>query len=633
MKIGPFEINWRRKTYNELSAMIAREKGVYFDPRTSPTKQLSEYKSWTSSCVSLIKDRVASIPYKFYRKDTGEEINTNIHSYRVFSKPFISPNPLMSFRFIKSFCQIQLDLCGMSMIYKARNQLGQVWELWPLNMNYFMGAYDSGGSVIDSSSNLLQGNVYYVFDINGNRYSFGLDEVILLMYPHPTSLFIGASPIQQQAYAVDTQHYIEVYERDFFANSARVDMVLTTDAQIDQNKAQEIKDRWLEKYRGNYHDVAVLDSGLTPTPMKWTNKDFEFMSLANWTKEMICAAYRVPLAKLGLSGSDNRQNAVYVDINFNRECIAPRLAIWDDELTKEVVSQFDPRIEVRHDDPIPRDRQLEVQEGRIYLAGFPTMTPNEFRKKVHNLPPIKDGGDELYVPSSFVPLSKLEEVINNSTAQAQDPNDTDPTRHDGDEPHANPDESDDRDDNPTPGRSLQFSLEKDVIVESIFRTVWFSSFDKFINSINENVELLNFMEFTKLMCTTTVNSYLSFYKDICSVNCSIEDWVLDFSSKIASDIYKTLNTIEFSDWPEQFDSNPRIAKICNSAIRSCINYSKFLILDFCDCDKRWVINSNECGHKGRIKTFVTKDSFFIGNTRQRFPGELLNFSCDCTISI
>ena len=141
MKIGPLEINLsfgREKTYNQLSQIIEREK-VSFNTKTSPKKQLAEYKSWAASAVSLISDRVSTVPYRFYRKDINEEITPNIHSYKLFSKPFLNPNPLMSFRFIKSFCQMQLDMCGMGCIYKAKNILGQIWELWPLNMNDFMG--------------------------------------------------------------------------------------------------------------------------------------------------------------------------------------------------------------------------------------------------------------------------------------------------------------------------------------------------------------------------------------------------------------------------------------------------------------------------------------------------------------
>ena len=37
------------------------------------------------------------------------------------------------------------------------------------------------------------------------------------------------------------------------------------------------------------------------------------------------------------------------------------------------------------------------------------------------------------------------------------------------------------------------------------------------------------------------------------------------------------------------------------------------------------------GHKGKLKYNISEDHFQIGNMRLRFPNEILNFSCDCTI--
>jgi len=641
MRIGPIEISWNKdkKTYRELAAMIAREKsGPAFDPRTNVNTQLAEYKSWTSTCVSLIKDRVGQIPYKFYVKDTESEITSTRHGYKDFSKPFLIPNPLMSFQFVKQFCQIQLDLCGMAAIYKAKNALGQVWELWPINMNNFMGAYDSNGMPIESSTEILPKDVFYQFNFNGNSYMFSSKELVLLYYPHPKNQFLSASPIQQQAYAVDIQQYVEIYERDFFANSARIDMVLTTDVPIDENKAKELKERWLEKYgfarTGRFNDIAVLDSGLKPVPMKWTNKDFEFMELAKWTKEMIFAAYRVPFAKVGISGSDNRQNSVYVDINFNTECIKPRLSMWDIELTKEVLSTFDPRIEIRHDNPIPRDRQLEVNEGRIYLAGFPSMTPNEFRKRVHNLEPL-DEGDELYVSTNFIPLSKLEKYVDSQISKpkpAQDSGDSDPTRHDEDTPHVNPDGSDDRDSLPTQGRMLSSLLTETFAFEFYLRNVWNTGILKYF----KNVEFTesNLVDLFKFLCKSSVDLYLKYRKE----NIEIESykWIDDYCVKIANEIFKMTKPSDLKDLSEFFNSNPRSAKICNCGIRNVINYAKFLILESSGSKKSWICNSNECAHRGRIKSFIVDsgEKFKIGNTEISFPGEVgLNLNCDCSLDL
>jgi HK97 family phage portal protein len=383
MRIGPLKISWYGKTWAQLTSILNREKGGVdaVALKTQPKLQLESYRSWVYSCVSLISDRISTIPFYFYNKDTEEELKTSNKGYMVFTKPFREPNELMSFRFIKNFCQIQLDLCGMACIYKAKNRLGQVWELWPLNMNDFIK--------VDVSDSVMNPTVKYQFKSGNGYIDFDISELVILRYPHPSDMWSGMSPIQSQAYATDIDSYIEVYERDFFKNSARIDFALTTDVALDQPKADEIKSRWLEKYRGRFHDVAVLDSGLKPVPLKYTNRDFEFLHLAGWSKEKVLGSYKVPANKLG-STESNRAGSVYTEISFNRESIQPRLTLWDEELTMSILSSFDKRIKIMHENPIPRDRLIELQEAKAYV-GVPTLTPNEFRNWFHKLPPVANG--------------------------------------------------------------------------------------------------------------------------------------------------------------------------------------------------------------------------------------------------
>ena len=439
MKIGPFEISYGKKSYNDLVTMMRREKsGSVTNLKTQPRVQLAEYKSWVSSCVSLISDRISTLPYSFYNKNTGEELTTKNKGFQIYTKPFRSPNDIMSFRFIKAFCQIQLDMCGMAFVYMARNKLGQVWELWPLNMNDFIK--------VDVSDDLVNPSVKYQFKSGTGFIDFDISQLICLTYVHPLNPYIGASPIQSQAYAQDIDSYIEIYERDFFKNSARIDFALTTDEKIDQMKADELKERWREKYQGSYHDVAVLDSGLKPVPVSYANRDFEFLNLAKWTMEKVFAAYRVPKSKLGF-GDNGRSGDVQSDISFNRESVQPRLSLWDEEITKEVMPSFNENIEFRHKNPIPRDRLIEVQEGRIHV-GLPTVTINEFREKTHQLEAV-NGGDRVFIPKDMVPLDRIDEVIDAQILAQTATDDEDDDRDDEPDSHVNPDGSDDRDDNPT----------------------------------------------------------------------------------------------------------------------------------------------------------------------------------------
>jgi HK97 family phage portal protein len=614
-------VNNLSKSYNQLAEMIAREKSATIrDPKTNPRTQLREYKSWVSSCVSLAADTVSTNNFKFYKKDTDIEIVGALHSFKNFAKPFNKPNEFMTFKFIKKWCQTQLDLCGMSVIYKAKNMLGQTWELWPLNMNDFNGAYDSQGAPIELDSSIMPRDIFYVFLIGGKQYVFSINEIILLMYPHPLYKWIGASPIQQQAYAVDIQTYVEIYERDFFANSARIDMILSSDIDITQTKADEIKSRWKEKYQKNYHDIAVLGSGLKPVPMKYTNTDFEFLHLSQWSKDMVLGAYRTPESKLGKSGSENRQNAVISDIYYAKECIQPRLTIWDEECTKEVISQFDDRIELRHENPIPRDRQIETQEARIYLSGAPCLTINEARK-YRNLDKI-EGGDRIVIPNNFIFLDRLDEMMDSIVQAKQNNfNDTDPNRHQDDNPHTNPDGTDDRDNLPSPGRSFNYNEFEGKIIE-----IWYKRFEDFLNILDKN----KINDFIKLLCVSTIKS--------CFIALNIHeiettDWVDTFSNSIGKEIYNTFSSSN-KDLKIQLYSNSRISKLIYYCVRTTLNYSKFLISVKFNLLKEWEINRNFCGHKARIKSFESFNDFLIGDTNFDFPGSKgLNLDCDCILNI
>lgn len=634
LKLGSFEISWKgKKSYSQLVEMLNRESGTNTTLNMTMREQLNAYKSWTYSCVSLISDRVSTLPYSFYNKYTGEELNTKNKGYKIFSKPFNHPNDLMSFRFIKSWCQTQLDLCGMTCIYKGINKLGQVWELWPLNMNEFLRVEVSNNSTLTSPK------VRYIF----TNMEFDINELIVIYYSHPNKPWEGMSPIQAQAFAYDIDNYVEIYERDFFKNSARIDMALRTDVALDEEKAEEIKQRWKGKFGGKFHDIAVLDSGLELVPLKYTNKDFEFIQLANWSKEKTCGAYRVPTNKLG-STESNRAGAVYTDISFNRESIQPRLTLWDEELTMGVCQAFDEKLEIRHKNPIPRDRQIELQEQKAYLSGIPTMTINEFRTNIHNYVAVENGDRILLkTGSSYIFLDELDKIPLEQRIGGTSTNSDSDDRSD-EKPHTNPDGTDDRDDNTTDGRSVNLQTNKMNEFYSLvsksrdsFNTIIFDYFKNLgPDKIKESFKVILY-DFMKI----TVDALLGYFdssKTLEQMN-DLSEWIETISDKASTDYIKTLfnDQVPIDDWTvyyeKQHNSNVRLSKIINALIRSCVNYSKWLILNDTKQDIHWIVNNNECGHKGRIEKMITKDYFLIGKTRMRFPGELLlNFDCDCTIS-
>ena len=625
MQFGPFRFEIE-KSYDDLVQIINRTKGSSVENlKGNSHAQLREYKSWVFSCVSLISERISTVEYGFYNSITGDELFTNNKGYKVFSKPFKNPNPLMSFRFIKAFCTMQMDLCGMAVIYKAKNKLGQIWELWPLNMDDFVH--------IDISDDFLNPTIKYTFRFDDKLIEFDDSELCVFKYPNPTSLYEPMSPIQAQAYAIDIDTYVEVYERDFFKNSARIDMALYTDSELDSDKAQEIKNRWKSKYSGNFHDIAVLDSGLKPVPLKFTNKDFEFMNLANWSYDKILSTYKVPKSKLG-GGGANRASSVIDDISFNRECIQPRLTLIDEELTKEVLKSFDERLEFRHYNPVPRDRDLEVKEARVYLSGLPAMTINEYRKETKIGGPVP-GGDRLLIPQGWIPLEKLDEVMenqnNDSTDSGDQPSATDPARHDNDEPHVNPDGTDDRDDLPTDGRSFNNDgfLHKFFEIEDDLRPIWTQIIFENIKSRTKEGFISDIKDLICDLIKNTQDSIYTKYDDNFSCDNDYTEWISNISDKTSNEFYNTVYKFNNENALKDIESNPRIIKITNSLLKASINYAKYVYMSENNIEFDWKVNRNECVHKSRIKWLGS--TFEVGGTKFNFPNQILNFSCDCTI--
>jgi hypothetical protein len=342
----------------------------------------------------------------------------------------------------------------------------------------------------------------------------------------------------------------------------------------------------------------------------------------------------VPGSKLGSSDS-NRAGSVQSDISFNRESVGPRLTLWDEELTLGICSTFDERLQFKHENPIPRDRQLEVAEAKTYLAGLPTMTINEFRKEVLNLSPIT-GGEKFYIPNKYIDIEDVDKVTNANIVSATRPAGTPNTGSDG---RPAPDGSDSRDDNPTPGRSISGQgWIKTVIIEAKIRKV----LPEMLQAIfSDNRKELPSWEVYGAEVDQVIDTMIdAFEEEFYEKNSGVEyedAWPITFGGDVTRMLHETLakNWKGDTQWndhvAEMFNSNPRISKICNAIIRSTVNFVRYNWFKSQNLPMVWTVNRNECGHKGRIKEKKSFDTFKLGIHDIRFPGEKLSLYCDCEL--
>lgn len=317
--------------------------------------QLAAYQGWVFAAVNAIASRAAGVPLRLLRREPGGP------GPEVTRHPLLDllarPNPIMTGRELRYTLITHLELTGMAFALVSDNPLGLPAELWPL----------SPADLVEIETGRHTGRPIEAFrfsDGQGAEVRYRPEEVLYFRHPSPTSLVYGASPIEAMAHAFDIDLAVRVYQKNFFKNSARPEVVLSTDSRLSEDEARRILTRWTQKHQGLAHvfEPTLLDGGLKATPLAFSAKDFEFLALAGWTQDNILAAYRVPAGKLGLVKDLNRANAFAVDVTFNAECIRPRLQLIEEVLGAFLLPRFGDELVLAHDNPVPTDRVQNHRE-------------------------------------------------------------------------------------------------------------------------------------------------------------------------------------------------------------------------------------------------------------------------------
>lgn len=351
------------------------------------SEQLKAYTGWVGDCVSLIAERIASIPLRLYNKDS-ELVEK--HPFYDLLKTF---NPDTTEFVGEELISINLDLTGECYVLILKNRVGLPQELHIRRPDRM-------------TPKIVKGLIaYYIENEGGREIIYPKEDILYFRYPNPTDPFRGASPVQRKAYAYDTDKYNMIYQLNMFKNGAHLKAVLETVANINEDQAKKILTLFNQTYSGvdNSNKTGILTGGLTYKTTGMSNKDMEFMLLAEWTMRQLASAYHTPPQKLSHPESTNLANMDALDTAWNRECILPRLTRQEQVYDSFLLPLYKTEgLYCKYDNPVPEDKDFELRKRDSNLMHF-VITPNEAR--------VEDGYDEVpwgkvpLVPFNIMPLS------------------------------------------------------------------------------------------------------------------------------------------------------------------------------------------------------------------------------------
>lgn len=374
------------------TAPLAFGAGYAIDiPAVAKTKDyVGAYRSWVFAAASCIAASLAAVPLRLYRDD-GEEVTDHI-----FLDVMKRPNPFMTGLELRELTALYTDLAGEAFWIFERNRIGAPAEIWIVPPEWI--------KIVPSKTAFID---HYVLEHGGYIENLPVEDVLHFKNPNPNNPYRGMSTVAAAATAVDTDAYSQEYARRFFENSAIPAGVLEVEGHLTPEERTSIREQWTKGHKGTRraHRIAILPSTTKYHAIAVSARDAALLEQRRYNRDEILAIFGVPASKIGIVEDVNRANAEAADYTYASEVIAPRLVRMEDRMNAFLVPQYDPRLAVRFDNPIPEDRDRRLREQDIYLQRS-VMTINEVRSGI-GFDEV-DYGDVPLVPLNIVPLTEAD---------------------------------------------------------------------------------------------------------------------------------------------------------------------------------------------------------------------------------
>lgn len=211
----------------------------------------------------------------------------------------------------------------------------------------------------------------------------------------------GLSPLQNQLRMVGGVALVtQRYAGKVFANSARPDLILSSDQDLSPEAADQIAERWKDRYSGmeNVGKPAVLGRGVKAQPINMTAEDAELIAARQFSIEEIARIFGVPPFMIGHNEKTTSwgSGVEQMGIGFVRYTLRQHLNKFHNEINRKFFktasrfAEFD-TTELERADTKSMFESYRIALGRAGEPGF--MTPDEVRTRL-NLKRLP-GGDTL----------------------------------------------------------------------------------------------------------------------------------------------------------------------------------------------------------------------------------------------
>ena len=363
---------------------------------------------WQFKAAKLLGETVGNATFRLYR------IKADGSWSEIDSHPALDllhqPNPISTHSELLEMLSMSLDFYGNAYIYMdgADSPTSKPKAL------YFLKAQNV---TIIRTDSFPESIVAYKYRHKSREYVFQPHQILHIRESNPDDPLLGFGAVQAMSDSVDLDLSARQWNRAFFRNSARPDLILKSKFKT-REQMDPIRMQFEDRYRGteNAHKVAILPDGVEPDKMGWSQKEMDFVEQLKWSRDDILSGMRTPHVVLGLGAGENLNRATADATNYiyALRTIMPRLRRIATFLNVLLIPRFGKDLIVEFDNVVPEDEDLAIKKRMAALGGAPYETVNEVRDEL-GLEPI-DNGDSVMAPFSQMPVGSPKVQPNKSLA-------------------------------------------------------------------------------------------------------------------------------------------------------------------------------------------------------------------------
>lgn len=364
--------------------------------RLAPARSNSEhYRGWVFSAVNAIAEQHAVLDLRLWRKSGGKKD-------QLFDHPALSllqyVNEGMTYYDLMFFTGAHQEINGRCFWIILRNNGNLPAEIILPDPTKMKPRINKFGQV----------EAYLLFFDNGKAVEIEKDLVVPFKNFNPQNNFDGFSTIQAAKLAVETDEYAAMYNRNWFQNSGRPDVVLKLTSDMTKDQKEKLKEMWRTEYAGvkNTGKMLIAPKGMEVDTLSTNHSDMEYVEGRKMSREEILGIFRVPKTILGLTEEVNRASAEAAMYGFVLFTMMPKWTRAVNALNEYFLPMFPNSDGLIFDftNKPPEDPQALVEQASQGVnSGL--LTINEGRQMLGK-PPVADG-DTVFLPFGLSPYADI----------------------------------------------------------------------------------------------------------------------------------------------------------------------------------------------------------------------------------